>query len=277
MPYSDTNASGTLTFCDAQGQPLSHGNINDKPFAHLVVSSAPAEAPVAGLGRSATLFLAIPQKGVDPQAWLTNPLSGSSFYTNPAHPMVAAAAGTDYSLEDVLATDPVQWNGLVEVRMFTASFDGGILSTQYPAADLQVTGPTWTLLRGGTAPCNAGFAIPNDGRSPPTSAATVSPPPQAAPVAPASPGATSPASPSATPSPSAAPGVAAPTHAGTTTTGSAPQSAAGTPSGGSGSSVPLVFMAAGAVVAAGGVLVLLRLARHRKQGRRSVADAGVAP
>jgi hypothetical protein len=157
VPYSDPAATGVIGLCDKAGQPVTHGTITAKPFVFRAVSSAAAAAPYSGSGRTASLYAYQPRQDVPAGDWSGQALTASTRYTNPAHPMAQATKGDD-SLADFMANYSPAWNGLLELRMFLGAPDATPESFTYPATDIQVTGDTWHVVRGGNVPCTSGHA-----------------------------------------------------------------------------------------------------------------------
>ena len=51
------------------GQPISHGRVDDSPFAWRAVASTPAQPPYDGYGKTATLYAYVPHQGSPPEDW----------------------------------------------------------------------------------------------------------------------------------------------------------------------------------------------------------------
>lgn len=158
LPYSDPKAKGYIAFCDSHGQSVSGGNIKDLPFVATAISSEPAPAGYAVKNGKATLYAYQPRQGVDPGDWSSQPLSGSSIYSNAKHPM-ASVTTADKPLEQILQAYPAKWDGLLQLRMFYSAPNMQPYTIQYPATSIKVTGDTWRLVDGGTLPCNVGKAV----------------------------------------------------------------------------------------------------------------------
>ncbi|MBV9412682.1 MAG: hypothetical protein JO148_13885, partial [Acidimicrobiia bacterium] len=148
LPYSDPNANGLLTFCDQSAKPMDHGSIS-VPAAWTAVSAAPAPAGYGVAGGTATLFAYQPRQGVAPSEWSGDSLSASSRYTDPAHP-AAKVTSADPPLREFVNAYPPRWAGLVELRLYLGAPDQPPLTNKYAAADIQITGDTWRLVRGGS-------------------------------------------------------------------------------------------------------------------------------
>ena len=84
-------------------------------------------------------------------------LTASSRYENPAHPKAQATDGDD-RLADFLGLFPASWDGLVQLRLYLGAPGLQTLTQTYAATDIQVSGDSWKVVRGGSVPC-AGKAI----------------------------------------------------------------------------------------------------------------------
>jgi len=153
LPYSDSNAKGFIGLCDKAGQPISHGNVNDSPFAWQAVSSAPAPAPYNGAGRTATLYAYQPRKGQQADQWPGYQMTASANYADPAHPTAVGAAEDGAQLKEFVHGFPPAWDGLVELRMYMGVPRQPLYRDSYPATDIRVKGDVWSLVRGGTVSC----------------------------------------------------------------------------------------------------------------------------
>jgi hypothetical protein len=158
VPFTDTNAIGTLGFCDQSGHEVTSGKVGTGPFAWTAVSSVPAPAGYDTTRGRASLFVYQPIKDVDPGDWSGKQMTAASFYTNAAHPM-AQATVLDPALVDFVSVFPPHWDGLVQFRMFFSAPLQPQHTETYPAAVVQVTGDSWTLVSGGHADCGAGKGV----------------------------------------------------------------------------------------------------------------------
>jgi hypothetical protein len=121
------------------------------------VSSTAAPADYAIDGRTATLFGYQPREGLEPSQWGGQMLTASSRYENPAYPKAQATEGDD-RLADFLDLFPVSWDGFVQLRLYLGAPGTQTLTQTYAATDIQVSGDSWKVVRGGSVPC-AGKAI----------------------------------------------------------------------------------------------------------------------
>ena len=154
---STRTRQGSIGLCDQAGHQITSGNVDSVPFVWSAVSSVAPPRGYGGAGRTATLFLYQPRRGVDPGEWSGQLMTSSSRDTNAAHPMTVATGG-DLSLADFLSTFPASWDGYLQLRLFVGIPDEPQYTQQYPATDIQVTGDTWRVVRGGAGPCGSGTA-----------------------------------------------------------------------------------------------------------------------
>jgi len=120
------------------------------------------------------LYAYQPRDGVSPGEWSGEMLTASARYSNPAHPMAQATAA-DSTLADFVDAYPPQWNGFVQLRIYLGAPDQPIFSATYAATDLQISGDTWTVVRGGSVPCNSGTAVSLEDLVTPTTPPTTGP------------------------------------------------------------------------------------------------------
>lgn len=158
VPYHDPNAVASLGLCSANGQPLTHGSTDAIPFVAHAVSTQPAPAPYDKPGRTASLYAYQPIQYIPAGEWSGELLTAAGRYTNPAHPMTAATS-RDYSLANFVSDFPPHWQGFVQLRIYLGAPDAPAVQRTYAAADLRVTGHTWTLVDGAQVPCNAGRSV----------------------------------------------------------------------------------------------------------------------
>ncbi len=158
VPYSDPNAVGSITFCDQAGQAVTSGSINDRPFVYRAVGSSAAPKPYDAAGRTATLFGYQPRAQIAPGQWSGELLTASARYSNPANPMTAGTA-RDSSLGDFISDFPPQVDGLVQLRIFLGVPNQPTYTMKYNAADIRVTGNTWTVVNPGNASCASGKSV----------------------------------------------------------------------------------------------------------------------
>jgi len=157
VPYQDPNAVGYIGFCDANGQPVTSGSVNDQPPLSVAVSSVPAPS---GYAKGAAVLLAYqPRQGLDPGEWSGDSLTSGSVFTNPQHPM-AKFTSADEPLIAFVGGYPPQWDGLIQLRMYFNGTNGdlGEYSQTYPATDIRISGDSWSVVDGGTPACDAGSA-----------------------------------------------------------------------------------------------------------------------
>ena len=156
-PYTDPAVTGALGLCDKSGHQVVSGSTQDIPLAWTVVSTTPAPAGYTDSRAKATLYMYQPRKDVDPGDWSGYPMTGSSLFSSPAHPMAAFTTG-DKRLFDTLQVYPAQWNGYVELRLFFSGTNRVALTQTYPAANLQINGTLWRQVAPPVVSCTAGKA-----------------------------------------------------------------------------------------------------------------------
>jgi hypothetical protein len=156
-PYADPNAVGSIGFCDQQGQQLTHGNVDTRPFVWKAVDQTAAPAGYNGSGATATMYAYQPRQGVDPPDWSGSQLNIASKFSNPAHPAVAMT-GLDPALSIFVAGYPPQWDGFVQIRIYLNAPNEPTDNATYDAANIKVDGNTWTVVGGDSVPCTAGGA-----------------------------------------------------------------------------------------------------------------------
>lgn len=157
LPYTDPDAVGFVALCDRAGHAVTGGSIHTRPFVWRAISSAPPPAGYGVTGRSATLFAFQPRQDVPAGNWSGAPLTASARYTSRTAPM-AAATQADDSLADYMGDFAPKWDGLLELRMIDGAPNEPPDTLQYAATDIKVTGDTWSVVRGGTLPCDSGKA-----------------------------------------------------------------------------------------------------------------------
>ncbi len=145
--YTDPAVIGTITLYDASGHVVTHGSVNTTPFVARAVSSKAAPAPYNGAGATATLFAFQPRENASAVMWSGDSLTASTPFTDPAHP-TATATSTDFSLEDFLQEFPPRWNGAIQLRLILDAPGQSADTTEYMAANLKITGDTWTQVPG---------------------------------------------------------------------------------------------------------------------------------
>jgi len=161
VPYTDLSSKGTITLCDAKGNAVTAGSIDDKPFVLKASSTVAAPVPYNGKGRTATLVAYQPSKTAYPDQWHGDTLTAASQYTDPQHPMTVATP-LDFTLAEYLKEFPARWDGFVQLRMYFGAAGHGVGNDTYPTTDLRIIGHTWIVVRGGTGTCTKGSAVSNE-------------------------------------------------------------------------------------------------------------------
>jgi len=186
----DPSSVGGLTFYDAAGHVITHGNVSDAPFAAYVQGSSTVRAG----DTVATLFGYLPKNGVAIGAWSGEAISSSPSYPNPGAPaplntsplpLVSLTGADGASLEFLVgdfpntATDA--YAGLYQLRLRTSAA-GGQPTTSYDSADILIQGSgasqTWQVVYPVTSTSTslaASPASPSNINTPVTLTATVSP------------------------------------------------------------------------------------------------------
>lgn len=155
LPVTDPNVTGYLGFCDKTGHQVRSGILAAAPFAWKTVSSVGAPAGYEKAKAAVVGFQPRPQ--VDSYDWSGKPLTASSTFSNPRHPMAAGTA-IDSSFGDFTGTYTPQVQGIVQVRMVFTAPGVPQYPGNYPATLIKVTGSRWQQLDGGRVPCTAGTA-----------------------------------------------------------------------------------------------------------------------
>lgn len=158
LPYTDPGQAGLLTLCGPGNQPITHGNINTKPFVWRAVGDVPAPAPYRVKNAVAQLFAFQPRPYTPPEAWSGLPMVAASVYSNPDHPMIQSTP-IDEPLSYFTKFFPPIWDHLEELRLYLGAPGTEEDSLGFAAADLQINGDTWTLVEGGTSGCTSGTAV----------------------------------------------------------------------------------------------------------------------
>ncbi|MET3962732.1 hypothetical protein ABIE44_002666 [Marmoricola sp. OAE513] len=151
-PYTDPAATGTLTFCDAQGKEVVEGSVKDAPFADLAVGSSGVDAQF-GEGGNATLFAYQPREGVSPEEFSGGLLTKATPLVDVKHPF-AVISSRSTTLADFTAGYPATWDGYVQLRLLVAA-PGSQAPTDYNAADIRIDGDHWKLVTGGGGDCRS--------------------------------------------------------------------------------------------------------------------------
>jgi hypothetical protein len=157
VPYVDPNAVGSIGLCDQQGQPLTHGSVDTRPFVWKAVDETVAQAGYNGSGATATLYAYQPRQGVDAADWSGAQLDVASKFADAAHP-TSAMTGLDQSFAIFVAGYPPQWNGFIQLRIYLNAPNQPTYNATYDAANIKVDGNTWSLVGGDSVLCSAGSA-----------------------------------------------------------------------------------------------------------------------
>jgi hypothetical protein len=157
VPFTDSEADGYVGLCDLAGNNVTSGSVDSTPFAWKAVSSVAQPSGYRGNGMNTNLTVYQARKGILPQEWSGDELTGASVFKNAKYP-TAVATYKDLSLRTILREYPPQWNGLYELRMSFGRLNYGDYSGGYPATVIQVTGDRWHVVQGGIVNCGAAKA-----------------------------------------------------------------------------------------------------------------------
>lgn len=152
LPYEDSDAIGSVGFCDTAGHEVTKGSLGATPFAAYAVSDyrPPADYDVRGTG--AFLIAYQPREGTQPKEWSGEQITASSTYSNPSFPKLEILP-QDITLEQIAGDYPPRWDGLLELRIYVKAPNHPAYSEHYGAADIRVTGDSWELVKGGGVSC----------------------------------------------------------------------------------------------------------------------------
>jgi hypothetical protein len=152
----DPNAQGQVTFTDANGVPITGGNLSDSPLANFALGSTPGRTG----DTKAVLFYYLPVKGVNSLSWNGGQVDGLTVYSpGSSLPPNLASTGLPVNTDtsgtvsvgtmvttfpnDATANSDPTWQNQYEIRLKTNGASG--TNTNYDAADILVTGTTWQL------------------------------------------------------------------------------------------------------------------------------------
>jgi hypothetical protein len=158
VPYTDPRAVGSIGLCNAAGQSVTKGGINDVPFVAKAIDSTPAPAPYNGTGATATLFIYQPRDGVQPSGWYGEQIGASNPSTTPQHPTTTLSAG-DGPLAAALGDYPPKWDGLMQLRIYLGAPNEPGYTSSYDATTIKIAGNTWQVVQGASVPCGDGQAV----------------------------------------------------------------------------------------------------------------------
>lgn len=145
MPYEDRASAGLIALFDAQGGPITKGNINNKPFVPYAVSNQKAPPPYDMEGRKATLLAFLPRRGVEPTDWEGEFMTLSTLYSDANRP-TASGTAEGLSLANFIAQLPPDWDKLIQLRIYLSAPGVPAKTDQYAGAFIRVDGDTWSLV-----------------------------------------------------------------------------------------------------------------------------------
>jgi hypothetical protein len=155
--FPDSGATfGGIDFFNSAGVQITGGSITDTPFAAFAVAQ---DTPAGVTNPKATAYFYTPVNGVQPGGWGGAQMGNSSAYPVSAPPDLAAvpnpdASGNTLSVSgytanhantDTSTTDG--YAGVYAVRIKVTG-TGGTTPAGYAAADIMVSGTTWTQIDG---------------------------------------------------------------------------------------------------------------------------------
>lgn len=152
-PYDDPLAAGALTLCSDDGEPVTGGSVDDRPFADIVLGETGLPEGLDPTGAVATLFAYQPRQGVGTEEFSGTAITAAGLLADPTRPGARVTADA-WSVGDFVAAFPASWDGHVQLRLYLGTPEAGTLSAgPYDTADLRVDGDRWELVEGGSASC----------------------------------------------------------------------------------------------------------------------------
>jgi hypothetical protein len=160
VPYDDPQSAGLLTLCSEDGKAVTEGNVDDRPFADVVLGETPLPSELDPTGAVASLFAYQPRVGIEASEFSGTPLTAAGVLADPDRPAVGVTEDV-WTVADFVTAFPATDDGYVQLRLYLGTPEAGTLSdSPYDTADLRVDGDRWELIRGGTASCaDAGSAL----------------------------------------------------------------------------------------------------------------------
>lgn len=150
VPYDDPQAAGLITLCSADGDAVTGGSVDDRPFAAYALGETGLPAGTDPAGAVATLYAYQPRAGIEPDEFSGNAISAAATLADPTHPATVVDEGA-WSIGDFVTAFPATEDGFVQLRLYLGTPAAGTLSDQpYDTADLRVDGDRWELVRGGS-------------------------------------------------------------------------------------------------------------------------------
>ena len=159
VPYDDPQSGGSITLCSLDGQAVTEGSVDDKPFAGIALGSTGLPADLDPTGAVATLYAYQPREGVSASEFSGTAITAAGLLAEPDRP-AALITENAWSIGDFVAAFPADFDGYVQLRLYLGTPAVGTLSDQpYDTADLRVDGDRWELVQGGTAACTGAEAL----------------------------------------------------------------------------------------------------------------------
>ena len=152
-PYDDPQSAGAITLCSADGNPVTEGSVDDRPFAAGALGETGLPSDLDPTGAVATLYAYQPREGVSPSEFSGAAITAAGLQADPARPAVVVPE-VAWSIGDFVTAYPADFDGSVQLRLYLGTPAAGTLSDQpYDTADLRVDGDRWELVGGGSASC----------------------------------------------------------------------------------------------------------------------------
>lgn len=152
-PYDDPQAGGSLTLCSEDGEAVTEGSAEDRPFADVVVGETALPSQLDPEGAVATLYAYQPRAGVGTDEFSGVAITAAGALVDPERP-AARVTQDSWSVDDFVTAFPATYDGYVQLRLYLGTPEAGTLSTTpYDTADLRVDDGRWELVRGGDASC----------------------------------------------------------------------------------------------------------------------------
>ena len=118
VPYEDAQSAGLLTLCSADGDAVTEGTVDDRPFADFVVGETGLPSELDPEGAVATLFAYQPRQGIDAGEFSGVPLTAAGVLADPDEP--AAVVTEDvWSVSDFTVAFPATFDGYVQPVSYT--------------------------------------------------------------------------------------------------------------------------------------------------------------
>ena len=153
VPYDDPQSTGLITLCSADGEPVTEGSVEDRPFADFAVGETALPSELDPTGAVASLFAYQPRETIAADEFSGTTLTAAQELADPGRPAVRVTEDV-WSVDDFVTAFPASYDGYVQLRIYLGTPAAGTLTENaYDTADLRVDGDRWELVRGGSASC----------------------------------------------------------------------------------------------------------------------------